>query len=223
MSKIENLMRFICLFLLILGQINTWAQVNVHDEPLHKVVFENEFLYIMETIAKPGESALPHAHHHNYCYQAIRGGKMKLFNEASEEREVNLPSGFTGGIFDAHEKPYVHAFQNIDDHDIRFIAVEHKSNQPRSSIGFKAEENAEILLQNDFFVMIELDIHALSSFTLEFPIPAVIINSAEAKIHKQDREANQEMGLWFYQEPSKKLNLSVMANENVKLVVIMVK
>ena len=216
-------MRLICLNLLILGYVNTWAQVNVHDEPLHNVVFENEFLYIMETIAKPGESALPHAHHHNYCYQAIQGGKMKLFNEASEEREVNLPSGFTGGIFDAHEKPYVHAFQNIDDHDIKFLAVEHKSNRPNPTIQIKPLTSGKLLLENDFFAMLEIEVEALSSITLEFPIPAVIINSAEAQIHKQDGEANQEMGLWSYQEASKKLNLSVMEEKDVKLVVVMVK
>lgn len=199
------------------------AQIHVHDEPLHKLVLENNFLNVIEILAKPGEKSLMHAHKNNYCYLALKGGKMLLLNEEKESREVTLPDGYTGGIFNTHEKDYIHAFQNLDSNDIKFIAVEHKTNVPNSTFALPQKFQNSISLENDFFVMLKLKIAKFTSHKHELGKPAVLLNPLLSKIYQRYGLANIKLKEWTYFNPDELLQVSSLEEEDVDLIIILVK
>ena len=214
---------FLCLSVLCCFSVSQ-AQIHVHEEPIHELIFENEYLYVMDIKAKPGQASLPHAHKHNYCYQAFQGGKMKLINADLNTREVNLPSGYTGGIFTTHQEDYIHAFQNMDSIEIQFLAVEHKSNIPNPKFKLKHSESLNIILENDFFAMAKIKMPQHTSLALAIEKPAILFNHNFLNIYITDKSSvGKKLREWAYIPPTETLQLSSLHEEDGEIVLIVVK
>ena len=199
------------------------CQIHVHDEKLHKLMLQNEYLNVMEIIAKPGEEALMHTHKHNYAYLSIKGGKLLLQDAGEEEREVNLPDHYAGGKYQNHIQPFTHKFTNIDDHDIHFIAVEHKKAFTLTKdlkINFHPDD---ILIDNQFFLVVKVLLQDMTSIAKEVPYPGVLINPNQKEVLSFDKDKHQKLPLWSYQEAGTKLMLSNKQKEDEVLYLFMTK
>jgi len=185
-----------------------FAQIDVHAEKLHSLVLENKYLNVLEILAKPGEAAEMHTHKHNYAYIALEGGKMLLQDKGEAEREVNLPDLYTGGKYNTHINPFSHRFVNLDDHDIHFLAVEHKASYQINKdlkLNFHPDD---ILIDNQFFLVVKIKIQPLASVSKEVPYPGVIICPDQKEVLSFKEDKHSKLPLWSYQEAGTKLMLS---------------
>lgn len=202
-------MKFLLPLLMLSLQINTiFSQIHVHEEKLHKLVLENEHLNVIEILAMPGEAAEMHTHKHNYAYIALKGGKMLLQDKGEDEREVNLPSLYTGGKYKNHITPFSHRFVNLDDHDIHFLAVEHKVAYTASKDLVMDFHPDDILIDNQFFLVVKIKMQPLASVSKEVPYPGVLVNPDQKEILSFVVDKHIKVPLWSYQEPGTKLMLS---------------
>jgi len=153
--------RLFTLVVICFIQLSMYAQIPVADEPLHHVIHEDDEVRILEIIAVPGDTAQMHQHDYNYCYIAVKGGKMWLEDQGEDSRTVALPDYYCGGKFDLENNPFVHRFANIDTSEIQFFTIEHKSGL--ASLKRSKENLDHVILENELFRVRKLEIAPLSS------------------------------------------------------------
>jgi len=200
-----------------------FGQIHVHEEKLHTLVLENNYLNVIEILAKPGDAAEMHTHKHNYAYLALKGGKMLLQDKGEDEREVNLPDLYAGGKYNTLTNPFSHRFVNLDDHDIHFLAVEHKASYQINKdlkLDFHPDD---VLIDNQFFLVVKIKMQPLASVSKEVPYPGVIICPDQEEVLSFKEDKHSKMPLWSYQEAGTKLMLSNQEKEEEVLYLYMVK
>lgn len=203
---------FLSIFLFLTFALQ--AQIPVADEPLHHVIYEDEAVRVLEIIAFPGDTALMHQHDYNYCYLAMKGGKLWLLDKGEESREVNLPDHYCGGKFDLMGNPFVHRFANIDTHPIKFFTIEHKG----APIGTKKakERTDDVILENDLFMVRKMEVAPLSSLTLGIGSKAFLLNINQSP---SLYSSGAEVSYWEHNADKEKLRLSNMSDQGILIAV----
>lgn len=200
-----------------------FSQIPVHEEKLHKLVLENEYLNVIEIIAKSGEAADMHTHKYNYAYIALKGGKMQLQDEGKEAREVELPDLYTGGKFENHIEPFTHRFTNLGNDDIHFLAVEHKATyKPTKDLRMNFQPD-DIVIDNELFLVVKIKMKPLASISKEVPYPGVLISPAQKEVLSFKEDQHNKLPLWSYQKAGTKLMLSNKEKEEEVLYLYMCK
>jgi len=200
---------------LALIQYSISAQISVADEPLHHVIYEDSLVRVLEIIAAPGDTAQMHQHDYNYCYIAVKGGKLWLEDQGQESRIVSLPDHYCGGKSDLENNPFVHRFANVDTTDIRFFTVEHKS-------GFASAKRSvdrldHVILENDLFMVRKIEIASLSSLRFIHERRCFLLNlSADPMLFLGDRS----VPYWVHQKADEKLLLSNLSEQAILMAVI---
>jgi len=120
-------MKRFALFLFVLLPAVVLAQdaavVPIDKEPVHKLVFENEWLRVFEVVVPPHGSTLMHRHEWDYIFATL--GDSDISNERMGEKaaHVVLKDGdvrYTGGGF-------AHVARNLSDLPFHNITIELKN------------------------------------------------------------------------------------------------
>jgi quercetin dioxygenase-like cupin family protein len=97
--------------------------VAVEQEPHHHVVFENQYVRVLEVLVKPGETTLFHRHSLDNVAVQLSDGTIK--RQAAGEDWMTTPAkegavGFVGGT----NAPYVHRIANVGTSEFHVFDVE---------------------------------------------------------------------------------------------------
>ena len=197
------------------------AQIPVHQEPLHRPVFENELARILDVRAQVGDTSLMHVHANNYVYVALHGGRLWLAEDVNS-RAVNMSDGFISGYFENPDKPLVHKFANISDKAVRLIAVENLGEQDATGPTLHELAENEVISNSSFKVS---KITILPEAHLELPLrhPAVIVNLNAATIKITKRQNSVNLVDWEWLDPGASYAFSNSSADSASLVVIEVK
>ena len=87
---------------------------------LHKIIFENERMRLLEVTVKPGERAEMHSHPENIVY-ILTPGVMRFTNQNSESKDVAFSIGDT-----SYAATTTHAVENIGNTELKAIQLEFK-------------------------------------------------------------------------------------------------
>lgn len=88
---------------------------------LHRIIFENEKVRVLEVIVSPGDKAEMHTHPDNVI-TVISGGTLTMTFPDGTSKEVELQTGNT--FFGPATE---HAVENKSNHAVKVIQVELKS------------------------------------------------------------------------------------------------
>jgi quercetin dioxygenase-like cupin family protein len=98
--------------------------VAVEQEPHHHVVFENQYVRVLDVIVKPGETTLFHRHSLDNVAVQLSDGTIKR-QSPGEDWVTSTPSTEGSASFIAGtRKPYVHRIANIGTSDFHVMDVE---------------------------------------------------------------------------------------------------
>lgn len=92
----------------------------VGDEPKHHVVFENEFVRVMDASLPPGSATLFHRHERDNVPVVVSGGRVADERPPAAPKEADLSPG--GSWF--AKGGYSHRVVNVGGTTVRFIDVE---------------------------------------------------------------------------------------------------
>jgi quercetin dioxygenase-like cupin family protein len=88
---------------------------------IHKVIFENDKIRVLEVTVKPGDKVGMHTNPENINY-IIKPGKLRLIEPSGETIEVDLTAR---QVIPAPEG--AHAVENIGDSEVQTICIELKN------------------------------------------------------------------------------------------------
>lgn len=87
---------------------------------IHKLVYDDEHLRMLDVRVKPGEKAGMHRHPRNITY-ILKGGTLRFTDEAGKTKDVAFADGHT-----AHMPETLHAVENIGSTEVHAIQIEFK-------------------------------------------------------------------------------------------------
>lgn len=87
---------------------------------IHKLVYDDEQLRILDVLVKPHAKAGLHRHPRNITY-ILTGGTLRFTNDASETNDVTFQDGHTASMPET-----LHAVENIGSSDWHAIVIEFK-------------------------------------------------------------------------------------------------
>lgn len=208
--------RSLYIVVISLCSLASFAQIPVADEPLHHVIFEDNQVRVLEIIALPGDTSLTHQHDYNYCYIAVKGGKLWLEDEGEKSREVNLPNHYCGGKSELENNPFIHRFANIDTSEVRFFTVERKpekSTIPRKkSKILDPEKNPNVILENELFRVQKREIPPKTSMALSHTGKSFLLNLSSNPLFYL---GNDEVSYWTLHEGEEKMKLSNLSGQTI--------
>jgi hypothetical protein len=212
-----------CLYLLLLSSLNGFAQIQVHEEPLHHLVFEKSNTRILDVIAHPNDTSLMHQHGNNYCYVTIDGGKIWVQNDGEEGRTLELPIGFTGGYFDNPNHALVHRFANRSEGLIRLIAVENLSEGNSRTLPYQPSDEEEILIDNSHFLTSKIPIAVGKRADFKFSTHAVIVNLGNTPLSVEKKKKSSELNKWIWIEALSTVSIHNPTSQPIWIVLVQVK
>jgi quercetin dioxygenase-like cupin family protein len=101
------------------------AQVAMHQEAHHHLVFENEFLRILEPRIDPGDTTLDHTHSHDTASVCISGSTMRNRVVGAEWGQPVVPC--SPGRVTLQEdagRPTSHRAENVGSSPFRLVTIE---------------------------------------------------------------------------------------------------
>ena len=87
---------------------------------IHKLVYDDEQLRMLDIHVKPGEKAALHRHPRNITY-ILHGGTLRFTDEKGETKDVTFEDGHV-----AHMPKTLHAVENIGPTELHAIQIEFK-------------------------------------------------------------------------------------------------
>lgn len=87
---------------------------------VHKLIYEDEQLRMIEVQIKPGEQAAMHRHPRNVTY-ILQGGTLRFTDKAGAIKDVTFAEGHTASMPETS-----HAVENIGSTDVHAIQIELK-------------------------------------------------------------------------------------------------
>lgn len=114
--------RILSLFPLLISFLpaQTAPVMNVSAEPMHHVVFQNDYVRILKVEVPPHTASLLHRHNHDYIYISVGDAHISSQPENKPEIDITLKAGearFSPGSF-------AHVTKNLGDEPLHIIAVE---------------------------------------------------------------------------------------------------
>lgn len=117
--------------------------VPVDQEPRHKIVFENQFVRVIDAALPPGDTTLFHTHSRDNVPVAITSGRMRVQNLGAEASESPVEAG---QVWFA-KASYTHQIRNLSETALRFIDAEIVSSAGNALDAPKLEETSHIKLE----------------------------------------------------------------------------
>lgn len=202
---------FLVTFITILS-----SQVPVYEEPYHHLVFENEMVRILDVQLQPGDTSAFHLHADPISYVTINGSHVWLDPQIGESppgrsRTVFLKDNYIGSDISYRDSPFVHRIANVDMDNFRLIAVENlfTSHRPDSNISIPGDKG-EVILHNDCFLIIKIEIDAGKELQWDNKAPAVIIlkSKTPVTVHTEKDTELEEPGDWVWFDGEKSVTIS---------------
>lgn len=103
--------------------------VSVHDEPMHRFRFRNEYAFVYDVLIPPTAITLYHSHDEDSLYVAINGVHCCTQDLGCEPVTSEIDKG-TVMIAPFRSKPLIHQVTNVGRHDMRMIGAEILSSPP---------------------------------------------------------------------------------------------
>ncbi len=131
----------------------------VHNEPRHEVIWENEDFRFLKVYILPGDSSLMHAHSSPIAYVSVRESCVYIDYNDGNSKEVTLPYGWTGYDFYNSNSPFVHSIAPCNQDTLHVYALQAKNHsayarqEKESAFGF-----APILVSSDSVVSKRFDL-----------------------------------------------------------------
>jgi quercetin dioxygenase-like cupin family protein len=97
--------------------------VPVEQEPLHRVIFENQYVRVLDVVVKPGETTLFHKHSIDNLAIILTDATMKR-QFAGEDWGASPAKAGSVGLTPGTSKPYVHRISNVGSTVFHVIDVE---------------------------------------------------------------------------------------------------
>jgi quercetin dioxygenase-like cupin family protein len=97
--------------------------VPVHEEPRHRLVFENERARILDVNLAPGYVSLYHRHEIDMLYVTITGAKVWAQPLGDDRREADVETGDLRFSSDNHGLPHIHRVGNTGSVPFHVIGI----------------------------------------------------------------------------------------------------
>ena len=192
---------------LILATISILSsQMRVYEEPFHHLVFENKMVRILDVQLQPGDTSAFHSHADPISYVAINGSHIWLDPGKGESplrrpRTVFLKDNYIGSHISYRESSFVHRIANAGMDYFRLIAVENlfTSHRPDANISIPGDMG-EVILHNDYFLIMKIVIDAGKELQWDNKAPAVIIlkSKTPVTVHTEKDTELEEPGDWVW-------------------------
>jgi hypothetical protein len=106
--------------------------VSVHDEPMHRFRFRNDYAFVYDVLIPPAAITLYHSHDEDSLYVAINGVHCCTQDLGCEPVTSEIDKG-TVMIAPFRSRPLIHQVTNVGHHDMRMIGAEILASPPVTS------------------------------------------------------------------------------------------
>ncbi|HXM96513.1 MAG TPA: hypothetical protein VOA64_20025 [Candidatus Dormibacteraeota bacterium] len=100
------------------------TNIPVEQEPHHRVLFENQYVRVLDVQIPPGESLLFHTHFHDNVSVRINGGLIQTQMQGGEWQPASQVKSGAVVFAEATKKPYTHRVKNVGTSTYQVIDVE---------------------------------------------------------------------------------------------------
>lgn len=100
------------------------SPVPLTQEPHHHVMFENQYVRVLDVNISPGESTLFHTHGHDNLSVRISGGFTQSQVQGKDWRQASQVERGTVVFSEGSTKPYTHRIRNLGTGVYRVIDIE---------------------------------------------------------------------------------------------------
>ncbi len=105
----------------------------VHEEPRHQVVWENDQFRFLNVYILPGDSSLMHIHTTPIAYVAAKTSCVYIEYTGKAPKEITLPDGWTGYDFYRTDSPFIHRIAPCRGDTLHVYAIQMKNDPPESA------------------------------------------------------------------------------------------
>ena len=200
-----------------------YAQLQVHEEPLHHPVLTKSGVRVLDVIAYPNDTSLIHQHSSNYVYVTINGGKIWVENAGEQGRALVLPKGFIGGYFENPTTPLIHRFANRSEGLLRLIAVENLSVHGAKDTSYHFLPNEELLINNAFFIVSKFRLSPKSRLDFLTFHSTVVVNLNQWPLTVRIQKHPEVLEDWKYIDKQSKIRIYNWQSEETTIVLIQLK
>ncbi|MGE0668853.1 MAG: hypothetical protein AB7O49_20040 [Sphingomonadales bacterium] len=103
--------------------------VSVHDEPMHRFRFRNDFAFVYDVCIPPSAVSLYHSHDEDSLYVAIDGVHCCTQDLGQEKVTSQIDKG-TIMVAPFRANPLIHQVTNVGENDMRLIGAEILASPP---------------------------------------------------------------------------------------------
>lgn len=215
--------QFLFLFLISVLQTNAQDTVAASKEPLHKNVFENQYVRVLDLHIAPGDTTLFHKHEIpcvSVSLHPVRTGSQTIVDDrgpkvASLDRRITF-EGF-------YQSPRIHRVWNRDTSVFHWMDVE---------VLTKGDRIPEAPLTLDGFIQVfdappvrayRLVLKGNQKLDFKRTAPLLIVGISNAGNIKINKKAFSKQGDFLFVEPSTKISLANKEEQEYTLAVLELK
>ena len=125
----------------------TQSVVPVHEEPHHKLVFENAWVKVLDVNFAVGVESLFHRHAMHNIAVRIVGGTTRADSMDGEGSPRQVPTGSV--VFHSASPPYVHRVVNVGTTPVHIVDIELTGARPRSGVGADQLAGHDVEIENE--------------------------------------------------------------------------
>jgi quercetin dioxygenase-like cupin family protein len=104
--------------------VSSGATIQVEQEPHHHVLFENQYVRVLDVQIPPGESLLFHTHSYDNLSVRISGGLIQNQMQGSDWPAATEVKPGAVVFAEASKKPYIHRVRNLGASPYHVVDVE---------------------------------------------------------------------------------------------------
>jgi mannose-6-phosphate isomerase-like protein (cupin superfamily) len=109
--------------------MNRETYVSVHDEPMHRFRFRNDFAWVYDVLIPPAAVTLYHSHDEDTFYVAVAGAHV-CNQPLGQEAQIGDVEKGTVMVMPHRTKPLIHQVTNKGSEDMRLIGAEILASPP---------------------------------------------------------------------------------------------
>ncbi len=100
------------------------APVPVQQEPFHHVVYENQYVRVLDVYIPPGESTLFHTHEHDNLAVRVSGGLTQAQVQGKDWTQATQAESGSVVFSEGSGKPYTHRIKNLGTTTYHVVDIE---------------------------------------------------------------------------------------------------
>ena len=149
--------------------------VPVHQEPNHHLVFENQFMRVLDLQFEIGDTSQYHLHANDICYLTLVGSTMWLDEKDQSARSVKLPVQYIGSNITHTDSNMIHRVANVGDNFFRMLAIENLIKRNGSQAFKSFVDLGAIIHENERFSIQKLEVHNKTLHSFMIPNPTIVM------------------------------------------------